>query len=787
MSDPQDLLYTNKFISTDILTDNQLIRETEYYDRFKNYIDKDVTDGIDNYVKNNEYESSSINIDKTLHTKWPIYSNKNHYPLFDTYTNDISTNRYKKEVVTKINIDSRNRDLFKFNNCNKFSIQLDKVFNNVKKIVINDIIISNINQSITNINNNLSWQYVSQNYLIDNNIDFTIIPVPSSTTISYSSLPNAAYQYNTSSDQNINIGPYLVYQSIISPGFYSIDDLILRIRYATSKIVHGLNYLNNPDINIIEQPYLSYPERVGTPHLFSCSIDPITSIVRFVNRMDEIKISAIQTFSPYNTDFQNTDIFYYFSSQYSSSSNYSYSLNTSFIYIILPAISDITYQFYENINCIYTPNAFPLVITDLTVNIGNIDPQLINYTEFYDIQIYLQNGYTEDQLKSISYYKFIDTITFQNTIPGLGSNTSTFLRFALHLSTGNLNGNIYDNAGVTIRPSSTSNLVFSNGLNKILNTYNNINSLNTFNGSISLNQTTGGTNTLNGTYTNNVYTSGIITDYEYVRDECIIGRALLFRWIFDYQTNEYLSYEYDTENEKKRSLLHILGWPIANETKKIYSVIQSYGFKFVHTNYQSQIVNKSTITGYQTNSNFTGSNYPYYKLKLQNYSNKYYFVNNSYIYLKIYFDTIKNNEIDTQYLNSVSSEQLQYNQVYINSLLFNVGIGDDYTCLSDNQNLTLYKKDQSYIFTKILLSDIPGNTDIKLSNIINNNSFYIYYDNIKDKIDNINVELYDADMKLLFIDNNFSFTINIHEIKDILKETLINSKNNNVTTTGHFI
>jgi hypothetical protein len=29
MSDPQDLLYTNKFISTDILTDNQVFHKTK--------------------------------------------------------------------------------------------------------------------------------------------------------------------------------------------------------------------------------------------------------------------------------------------------------------------------------------------------------------------------------------------------------------------------------------------------------------------------------------------------------------------------------------------------------------------------------------------------------------------------------------------------------------------------------------------------------------------------------------------------------------------------------------
>jgi len=769
MSDPQDLLYTNKFISTDILTDNQLIRETEYYDRFKNYIDSNVTDGIDNYVKNNEYESSSINIDKTLHTKWPIYSNKNHYPLFDTYTNDISTNRYKKEVVTKINIDSRNRDISKYDNCNNFSIPLDKVFNNVKKIVINDIIISNMNQSITNINNNLSWQYVSQNFLVNKDIDLTIIPVPSSITISYSNLPNTVYEYNSSSGQNVNVDQYLVYQTVISPGFYTVNDLILNIRSCTSKIVHGLNYLNNPDIHIVEEPYLSFPLKIGTPHLFSCFIDPISSVVRFVNRMDEIKIAAIQTFSPYNTDFPNTDLFYYFSSQYSSTS--SYSLSTSFIYIVLPALSDITYQYYENINCIYTPNGFPLVITDLNISVGNIDPLLINYTEFYDVQIYLQNGYTEDQLKSISYYKFIDTITFQNTIPGIGTTiTSTYIRFALHLSTGNLNGNQYDKSGVTIRPNITSNYVFSYGLNKILNT---------FNGSISLNQTSDGNNTLSDTYI-----SSILVDYQYIHCECTIGRALLYRWIFDNQSNEYIGYEFDNENIKKRSLLHILGWPIANETKKIYTIIQNYGYKFVHTNYESKIINKNNVYNDQIDIKLK---YPYYKLELQYYSNNYFFINNSYIYLKIYFDSTRNIDNDTQYLNSISPEQLQYNQVYINSSLFNVGIGDDYTCLTDSQDIPTYKKNQSYIFAKILLSDIPGNTDVKLSNIINNNSYYIFYDKVKDKIDNINIELYDSDMKLLFIDNNFSFTLNIYEIKDILKETLINSKNNNVTTTGHFI
>jgi len=787
MFDPQDLLYTNTFTSTDILTDNNLSKENEYYDRFKNYIDNNTPSDIENYVNNDEYENSAININKTLNTKWPIYSNKNHYPLFDTYTNDISSNRYKKEIITKINIDSRNRDISLYNNSNNFSIPLNRVFNNVTKIVINDIIFRNINQSVTNTNNNLSWQYASQNFLIDNNIDNTIIPVPGSTTISYSSLQNSVYLGETQGIVNIN--NYLVYQSVISPGFYNITDLINKIKFNTSKVLHGQNYLKDPSFNVVEAPYDTYNKRIGTPHLFSTYIDPISSIVRFVNRMEEVKILAIQTFSPYETSFSTDDIFYYFSSQYAL--NQSYTLDPSYIYILLPAINDITYQYYQNINCTYTSNPFPIVLTDLDISIGNIDPDLINYTEFYDEQIYLNNGYTEEQLNSISHYKFIDTITFNNNLPLFnGTNTkyittsSVYLRFGLKLSNGNLNGNNYDPTGYIICPSITSNIILSNSLNRLLSSMSNIAYLSigstasgniaddtSLTSSITLGSTSGTTGTINTNLTNSFYTSGILGEYTYVEQNVLIGRALLYRWIFDKYNGDYVSYEYDTDNEKKRTLLHILGWTILNKTDQINMTDNNYGFRFVHTNYQSNLIN----------------NYPTIKLNLNYISNNYYFISNSYIYLKIYFDSHENLEKDYYYMNANSDNSLKYNQVYINDLYFNVGIGEDYNCVKDNNYLPIYKKDQSYIFTKILLSNIPGNYDTQVSNIINNNSYYINYDKIQDNLDSIKVEIYDYNMKLLFISNDFSFTANIHEIKDILKETLINTKNNNVNTAGNFI
>ena len=111
------------------------------------------------------------------------------------------------------------------------------IANNVKKVVINDIIFPNVNQSVSNVNNNLSWQYGSSEYLISNNIDLYIIPVPNpEKRISYSSLPNSVYSYTGFS---VNVNNFLVYQSNIMPGFYTISNLISNIRSATSLILHA--------------------------------------------------------------------------------------------------------------------------------------------------------------------------------------------------------------------------------------------------------------------------------------------------------------------------------------------------------------------------------------------------------------------------------------------------------------------------------------------------------------------------------------------------------------------
>ena len=738
MSDPQDLLYTNQFISTETLSQKELDENTRFNYRYNEYINQNTPGETDEYIKQDSNERDLFNLNKISNQKWPIAANRNHYPLFDKHINDVSSNRYKKEVVTKINIDSRNRDYSSYLEPNNFSLPLNKEFTSVKKIVINDIVFPNSINSITNYSNNIAWQFAPSLYLSINNIDNNIIPVPDDTRqIIYSTIKYGSY---SNYDINLNtIDNKLVYQTGMFPSFYTVDDFISNFKTATSQIVHGDNNSNG---TIVEQPYYSFPLLQRTPNLFNVNIDPVTNIVKIVNRIEEIKVIAIQTFEQNEDNFQVNDIFYNYSNYYSAGNT---KLDTTLFYVTVLSLKGLSQQYYPNTNNPISPSPFPLVLTGIDFSVGNIDPSIINFTEFFDLTLYTNNNlYQESELSSVSTYKYIDTITITNV--GI---TREYVRFGFKISSGNVSGSNYDRNGNIIIPVITENIL----MNRLLNNF----FLNSF------------------------------LDFEYKdTSNVLLGRALLFRWIFDKdEKNNYVNYEIMTENIKKRSLLHYLGWPIANQTSG--SLVFSYnaGFRFVHTNIQDRLFNGNITNTF--NADIANIAINYTKMNLQLYNNLYYFVSENYILLKLSFninDTITSRE---NIVNAIDTAQLQYNQNYIEEPYFNTTIGNDYKCIPSYELYKLYSKDQSSIFAKILLSNVPGEIDILASNIINNNSFYDNYDFVFDNISIVSISVYDHSLRLIDLNQDFSFTMTIHEVQDKLKETLINTKTNNVNTNGSYI
>lgn len=757
--DPQDLLYTNIFENTSVITDKQLDESRKNYSRFREYIgDREID--TNEYIDNDGKESNPFNINKTLQEPYPTNLKKNHYPLFDKYTQDIVKSTYQKEKVTKVSINSKDRNHTNYLYPNNFSIPFNKTFTNINKIKIDDICMPNMIPPVTNYNNCLAWQYASKDLLDSYLINDNIIPVPNNLNIIlYSSLPNSL------ADIPYQESNYLVYQSFIPEGYYNTIELEKSIRTSSAQIVHGCSYMNffelqnhrnstlnnekYPWKNPYEEPYYSDDNLKSTPTLFKFTIDPIKNTVFAVNRMEELDILAIQTFEQgtSTTDLSEFDVFNAYSS------NQQFTFNPEYIYVTVKNYPNTSGKYASSSS---SPNPFPLVLTDLMGEVGGIPTYYINYTEFFDLNIYTgkyippytQSKYTESELNSISTYKLYDDITFTDKF----GVQHKYLRFALKLSAGTNNGRRdTPNGGWVIYPSSNSTILYNIQLATAL-----------------LSGQTDG-----GYYGENIEINSSLKPY--------IGRALLFRFIFDYVNGQYVDYEVDTANIKKKSIMNILAWPIPNNSEQTVVISSKPTFAFIHSNITGLAVQQNV-------QNVKNAALPLYyrspvnKLNLQLCNGHYYFMANNYYYLKITPTGIPivNTNMDV----AVENANYQINQNYVIETYFNTGIGGDYLCLPSSKLRipNTISKNYQGVFGKFILSSQPNNIETKITQ---NTNFVVMYDQPIDQLNSVTIQILDENMVIYPLGRDFSFTLEITEVMDILKETLIDTKRDTVVTTGY--
>ncbi len=776
--DPQDLLFTNTFVNENVINKKELQESSKNYFRFKKYVENNLNETND-YINDDSKESDPFNINKTLQEPWPTNLKKNHYPLFDEYQRDISKSRYHKEIVSRISIESKNRDTSKYLYPNNFFIPFNKVYTNIREIKINDICMPNFFPPVTNYNNNITWQYATSAILQNFGIDDNIIPVPNnSNTINYSTVnPFSVYKTTDTSFQ-------IAYQINIPEGYYNTKQLENAIKRESSEIVHGstiqnINFLDrnrgDPINNNIypwkfpfEQPYYSTSSSVppnpynpgkNTPTLLKCTINPIDSTVFFVNRMEELEIVALQTFETFNitnSTQAQMDIFHPFIV------GGSVTIDPKYIYLTVNIGTTTSLQWFDLVySGVQKANPFPLVITDLKGSIGNINCDLLNYTEFWDELIYTSNGYTTNELHSISTYKYFDKFAIEDKY----GNVHTYLRFQLKLSSGKLNGKKEKpNGCYGINPKKNQTIIFNESLSCAF-----------CSGQTSPTAASPPTTHFGVIYNNNAY------------EVPTIGRAILFEFLFDSFvendcTRTFLGSETDSINVKKKSLLNLLCWPIPKNTYNIFVIAEKPQFAFVHSN----------ITGYQIQKDiYTTDNIPIpynyrvpvNKLSLQLFNDGfYYFTSSDFIYLKL---IPAGSAVIAENLQvAQDNSNAQYNQNYVNDAYLKGLIGSDYpdtTEQAQTKEIQQIPKNYENIYAKILLSNIPNNTE----KIILESNQVEFYQKPLDNVSGVYIQILDSDMKQYFLGRNFSFTIEIKEIRDLLKETLIDTKRDNVITTGY--
>ena len=783
MDDPQDLLYTNKFINTNIINQKEINDESQNFGRFINYESNQNNENTNNtlkYISNDDQETDQFNIQKSFYKSFPIENHKNGYPMFDTLLNDLSKNTYTNIRETVINIDTENRNPIFYPNTSDVKINLPKTLYNVRQLEISNINIPNFLKSVKYMKNNFSWQYFNDYYL-NTDISYNLIPFPlynKGKFYSYFDIKYSCYillPQIINNDLTYDPSQFLTYQVNINEGNYTIDELLNEIEKESIKILHAVDNQNilqqtdDNEYNIYEEPYNSITSLRNGPTNWNFEYDKQSGNIFCVNRIEGIDVCSFQTFYSNSTSltpdyFKKYDMFYGYSSL-----GLNYILDDNLIYITFPLLQGVTDNWFNNsaeknnkdiypngdYENPFTINPFPLV---LSCSVNEEQKQTIFYnfinqitmTTFWDIRIYTEppnsdNTYTEEELYNLSYYKFIDIIT----LPGLKNN---LVRFGLRWSPISSKGAPFQNSFPKInfqffKPITNSSIITS----FVLQEY----------------------------YTKNNILNNLV---DYKNFSTKIGRALPCRLIYGKYNNKYQNYKTEYVTESKQSIMQYLNFSIANSTNGDIRNINNNGFAFIHSNLYGTTLSSNEPLN-QFIDSVTYFNNKKIDLQLKIVNDKFYLRNNNYIYIRILFDGVDFSKVrQNQNELATSENQNHVNQNYSNSILTNyLGIGESVDCY--RSIMPIKSKNYEGIFCKVLTSTIPGSIDVN-DNKISSKIIFNAYENLLNNIYNIKIELLDYELKLIETKENYNFDLKFIYSDSILKETNINTKTNKIDLVG---
>lgn len=617
---------------------------------------------------------NSINKNKNI--------NSNSEYIESSFTKDLTTDYYDKFRNTYISID--NRDKNKYYSNNNFEIDFNKNFENVESIELIDINLNNKNSPI--LNNTLTWKYITQIEYDKNNGIFTKNP-----TKIFPSLE-------------------VIHTTPIDDGFYTVSDLEIEIINKMNSIEHNSNEKlpSEESINSSSTGDERTIDKKQSLHQFYCNINPITNNITFINRLENIKIYAIQTLLNENDD-KLGDIFGVGYNQIVSNVKVCDSTGISSdisngIYIYI-GFNDVFYSLFNAIlnnseysNQILNHFSVPIISSDIP-SIGGINNEIINNKEYYLLRpeffssinekIFFPNNNYEGPFfqpmgiikiglsKNNDFYYVDNTTSTENLLP------TNLMRIKLQLLDENnnqvkvkFNETIYTDEklakfmlrydpGITNQNSSDSNYYF--------------NSQAVIGQSIQLN-----------------------------KNYPIIGRSIPFQFVIN-----------------DSSILNNLGWytdcdEVIVSNKDSYRTIQSN--KDFIIDKKENVLSQDYV--YKEN-NFPKINYIFNKI-----NDEYFIKLNTYILLKI-----------------------------INS---------------NNDQFTLTNNNVNGILSKIILSNIPNNSSNKFIPIK-----YKFDEGNLYNFNKINLEFLDYKGNVINYDGNFSLVLKIKENLNILRDSYLNSQNNN--------
>ena len=780
---PSDLLYTNSFVNTNPLTQSEVQRNANEYIPYRN-LKGETVNNVRDEIERTGFTDSSMNRVAKEANPWSRGYYGNQQPFLSDFGKDIAESSYFKYRSHYINIDSRMRDVALYPTPNNYSIFLGRKFNNVETVKLIDYFFPEMEYPINSRNNIILW-YTVPFETFESTVGLTGIYTPfigspyddhrinicgwytnlakliQTTTV----LDNFRNLFNNNLLSCIN-------KIEIPPGFYTTEQLAQTIRDEFKKTT----FFNS---NIYNKSYKEYSGNVGSPtfqfkdfpQLLDVQINPETSNVRFLLRYEEFRVESIAT-------YRNKNYF---------------DIEMKVIDSSIPSP-----EFLELIQ----NDTYPIVITGFP-EIGGYTGNNVNYIEFVPKNKFI---FFQSYFGPLFYKTYYDKIT-----DGDGNVIPNVLRFYLY------NLGIYKNpiekvVSTPIKASyteiiKTNNIKFGreapffliNGDKSLLSNFIDI-------------------------IENNISNISSLYD-EYCEDDSNDCSII--------SNEEELIYNNLIINVdcSSRLLTNILGFPNTNNSRatigpeqitfginannifksnKYINSLQTYNININEyrkytdcTGLEPPDINNLCDTKYIAWTEYYPDPNVNYRLPIsRNQNGTYSFYLNNYFFMKIL-----SSAVGTQIQTSSTITQIKPTANFANgsSDIYKINDGtnngfEDYLVGNSNfknitpiippdPNCSLNLKNQKFskvtknlnnIFAKIKYSSFSGNYEVD-NRFVNE---IIFESNTINNLDEFVIQLVDYEGKILPQIKEHNFTLLIVEKYEVLKETNINSRNNNASMGG---
>jgi len=771
---PSDLLYTNSFVNTNPLTQQEVKKNANEYIPYRNLKGETVNNVRDELERTGFTDASMNRVSKEANP-WSRGYYGNQQPMLSEFGKDIAESSYFKYRSHYINIDSRMRDVALYPSPNNYSIFLGRKFNNVETVKLIDYFFPEMEYPINSTNNVILWYtipfeivnfisnllpylpFIGSDYTQEARINICGWSINFSRLIKTTSfISNFRELYNTNLLSCLN-------KVEITPGFYTTEQLEQKIRDEFQKTT----FFNS---NIYNNSYTEYSGNTGSetfkfkdrPQCVDVKIDPETSNVQFLLRYEEFRVKSIATY--YNKNYFDIEM---------------KSIDSS---IASP-------EFLELIN----NNLYPIVITGFP-DIGGFTGDNVNYIEFIpeNLNLIFKNLLYRNSLFNKTYYTKI-TNTDGTVIPNV-------LRFYLYT----LPSNVYSSPSISIKSSYTeiineNNIKFGreapfffiNGDQSLLSNYVKYVKNNIINISNLYDDYCADTS---------VDCSLISQEQQIILDELLVNIDC-----------------------SSRILTNILGFPNTNNSRaligtdvfgsfaiitnnvfkanKYINSIQTYNIninKFIEYSECTGLLPPTPLNLCNTQYTFWIDYYPEFNLNYRlpisrNQNGTYSFYLNNYFFMKILSSSVgtqiqtsstitqikptanfANGSSDSYEINDGTNNGIQY---YVNNPSY---VDPKCPVIFKNAKFSRATKNLNNLFAKIKYSSVSGNYEVD-NRFVNE---IIFESNTINNLDEFVIQLVDYEGKILPQVKEHNFTLLIVEKYEVLKETNINSRNNNVNIGG---